>query len=171
MKDHEINQAVNELNDIAITYHGTQQMRDQIVGVVLRIRDSFLEKMQLTVKGDRQLRDDLIGVLRKNGFVYKKKEGNGGSSKWHAPTQSQHQERFTPISTQSRTCNDPCYHPGMIIGVSSGWPVLNLPIDYDSQGKAREAIAEMHRVWAAEKSDKQLSVEVEELYGQMKEND
>ena len=73
MKEHEINEAINELHDIAIKHHGSQQMRQHIVGVVARIRDSFLEKMQLTVKDDRKLRDDLIDVLRKNGFVYKQK--------------------------------------------------------------------------------------------------
>lgn len=35
VKDHEIAQAVNELRDIAVTFHATQQLRERIAGVVV----------------------------------------------------------------------------------------------------------------------------------------
>jgi hypothetical protein len=41
MKDHEIRECISELLEIAIKYHGAQQLREKIRGVVLRIRDSF----------------------------------------------------------------------------------------------------------------------------------
>jgi outer membrane PBP1 activator LpoA protein len=36
-KDHEIAQAINELRDIAIEFHDTQQLRERIARVVLEL--------------------------------------------------------------------------------------------------------------------------------------
>jgi len=44
MKDHETREAINELRDIAIKYHGAQQLRERIAGVVLRITNSYKPK-------------------------------------------------------------------------------------------------------------------------------
>jgi hypothetical protein len=41
MKDHEIREYISELFEISIKYHRTQQLRERIRGVVLRMRDSF----------------------------------------------------------------------------------------------------------------------------------
>ncbi len=46
LKDHQIAALVNELRDIAVQYHGTQQLRERIAQVVvpaLRAADSVLE--------------------------------------------------------------------------------------------------------------------------------
>lgn len=34
MKDHEIAQIINQIRDIAIEFHGTQQLRERIAGVL-----------------------------------------------------------------------------------------------------------------------------------------
>lgn len=34
MKDHEIRELVNQIRDIAIEYHGTQQLRERIAHVI-----------------------------------------------------------------------------------------------------------------------------------------
>jgi hypothetical protein len=48
MEDHEIEQAIKELLEISIKYFSAKQMRSHIEEVVYRIRNSFLQKMQLT---------------------------------------------------------------------------------------------------------------------------
>ncbi len=42
LKDHEIREAINQLRDIAIEFHETQQLRERIAHVVL----SLIEKLR-----------------------------------------------------------------------------------------------------------------------------
>lgn len=55
MKDHEIAQLVNELRDIAIDFHATQQLRERIADVVL----SPLKRLQKLEEGVEQMRTNL----------------------------------------------------------------------------------------------------------------
>jgi len=52
MKDHEIREVINELTHIAITYHDTEQLREQIAGVL----NSIIEKCKPKTNKDDLLR-------------------------------------------------------------------------------------------------------------------
>lgn len=61
MKDHQIRELVNELRDIAIEYHGTQQLRERIARTVRAAMQPFGNSEQIIKQPSS---NDIIGWLR-----------------------------------------------------------------------------------------------------------
>ncbi|WP_350363766.1 hypothetical protein [Enterobacter hormaechei] len=64
MKDHQIRELVNELRDIAVEYHGTQQLRERIARTV---RAAMLQGAE-PVTTDYKLRD-AVEIIRNSGIA------------------------------------------------------------------------------------------------------
>lgn len=58
MKDHEIRETINELRDIAIKYHDSQQLRQRIAGVILPMVKKIREEPLENFKGLLRTLDD-----------------------------------------------------------------------------------------------------------------